>query len=384
MTEQAPKSESMADSIEQDRAHLQRALELAAEGRGAVSPNPLVGAVIVRQGRVIGEGYHAVFGGPHAEVNAIADCRARGHDPAGATIYVTLEPCAHQGKQPPCSEAIIAAGIGRVVIGSDDPSPHADGLGPSRLRESGIAVEFADGSVAAASGALVQPFRKHVRTGRPLVALKMAMSLDGRTATASGDSRWITGARSRRLVHLMRADTDAVAVGIGTALRDDPSLTAREVPVVRQPTRVVFDSAARLPLDSQLVTSARETPVVVIAAPDADPARVNSLRSSGVRVISVEASGADQVLAALTELGSLGIASLLIEGGAGLAGSLLDAREVDELRVFIAPVLIGGADAMPVAAGLGAATIAEAQRPLTVGWERWGDDMLARARLREW
>src|ERR671936_2616359 len=184
---------------EQDRVHLRRALALADGGRGRVSPNPLVGAVLVRDGEVIGEGFHAEVGGPHAEVAAPEDCRARGHDPAGATLYVTLEPCAHHGRQPPCTGAILGAGIARVVIASEDPTEKASGRGPGILRDEGLEVELANGPHAAAARLLNQAFRKHARTGRPLVAYKAALSLDGRAATAGGESKWISGEGSRRL-----------------------------------------------------------------------------------------------------------------------------------------------------------------------------------------
>src|SRR3954454_23294255 len=223
-----------------DSAHLQRALQLAEGGRGRVSPNPLVGAVLVRGGQIVGEGFHAELGDLHAERAALADCRERGEDPAGATMYVTLEPCAHEGRQPPCVEAILEAGIGRVVIASEDPSEKASGRGPGILRDGGLEVSFAAGEEAAAARLLNQPFRKHSRTGRPLVVLKMAMSLDGRVATSAGDSRWISGERSREPVHRWRAECDAIAVGIGTVLEDDPLLTARGPEAARQPARVVF------------------------------------------------------------------------------------------------------------------------------------------------
>ena len=231
-----------------DREHLRRALELAERGRGRVSPNPLVGAVVVRDGEVVGEGWHAELGDLHAERVALADCRERGSVSAGATMYVTLEPCAHQGRQPPCVEAILEAGISRVVIASDDPREKAAGRGPGILRDGGVEVEFAAGEEASAARLLNQPFRKHARTGLPLVTLKLAMSLDGHTSTQPGDSPWISSERSRELVHRWRAESDAIAVGIGTALADDPLLTAR-VSDARQPVRVVFDRQARLPLD---------------------------------------------------------------------------------------------------------------------------------------
>src|SRR4051794_35174200 len=212
---------------EQEASYLRRALELAEGGRGRVSPNPMVGAVLVGEDGVIGEGFHAELGGLHAERAAIADCRTRGSDPAGSTIFVTLEPCAHTGRQPPCTEAILEAGISRVVYASEDPTDKASGRGPGMLRDGGIDVELANGPEASAARLLNQPFRKRARTGRPLVTYKAAMSLDGRVASPTGDSRWISSVESRELVHRWRAGCDAVAVGIGTALADDPLLTAR-------------------------------------------------------------------------------------------------------------------------------------------------------------
>ena len=369
---------------ERDRIHLRRALELAEGGRGRVSPNPVVGAVLVREDEVIGEGFHARLGDLHAERAALEDCRRRGEDPAGATMYVTLEPCAHEGRQPPCTEAIVAAGVGRVVVGSDDPSERASGRGPGVLRDEGVRVELADGPEAAAARLANQAFRKHARTGRPQVVLKSAVTLDGRTATEAGDSRWISGQASRELVHRWRAEADAVAVGIGTALADDPMLTAREVGAERQPARVVFDSAARLPLGSKLVGSIGEAPLVVVAGLDAPAERVEALRRAGAEVLQLDGVSAEVVRAALVELGRRDVTSLLLEGGAGLAGAFLDAGEVDELRLFIAPLVIGGAGARPIVAGHGATAIAEAERALAMEWEPVGEDLLVRARLREW
>src|SRR3954471_13150381 len=238
-----------------DELHLMRSIELAEQARGNTSPNPLVGAVLVKDGRVIGEGFHAEAGLPHAEREALAACS---EDPAGATLYVSLEPCAHHGRTPPCTDAIVEARLGRVVVASDDPSPKASGRGLGVLRDEGIQVDIASGEVADAARLLNQPFRKHARTGRPLVLLKYAMTLDGKVATRSGDSKWISGELSRARAHRWRAESDAVAVGIGTALADDPMLTARVDGVARQPRRVVFDAEARLPFDSQLAKSASD------------------------------------------------------------------------------------------------------------------------------
>jgi diaminohydroxyphosphoribosylaminopyrimidine deaminase/5-amino-6-(5-phosphoribosylamino)uracil reductase len=334
-----------------DREHLRRALELAEGGRGRVSPNPLVGAVIVRDGEVIGEGFHAELGNLHAERAALEDCRARGEDPRGATMYVTLEPCAHEGRQPPCVEAILEAGIGRVVIASDDPSEKAAGRGPGMLRDGEVEVELAAGEEATAARLLNQPFRKHARTGLPLVTLKLAMSLDGRTATAPGDSPWITGERSRELVHRWRAESDAIAVGIGTVLADDPLLTARpshlspdrgdnrELGAVRQPIRVVFDHQARLPLDSQLLQTLDASPVLAVVSQDADSSRLAALREAGAETLV-----ADGIDAALSDLGRRNVTSLFLEGGVTLAAAFVEADQIDECRTFVAPILLGGGE----------------------------------------
>ncbi len=352
-----------------DQAHLGRALELAEGGRGRVSPNPLVGAVVVSGETVIGEGFHAELGGPHAERAALTDSRERGEDPAGATMYVTLEPCAHEGRQPPCVEAILEAGIGRVVIASDDPSEKAAGRGPGILRDGGVAVDFASGAEATAARRLNQPFRKHSRTGLPLVVLKMAMSLDGQTSTAPGDSPWISGPESRELVHRWRAESDAIAVGLGTVLADDPLLTAR-VEGARQPVRLVFDSQARLPLDSQLLRTVDQAPVLVVTGHDAPGDRLDALGRAGAETLA-----AADVESALRALGRREITSLFLEGGRTLASSFLASGQIDESRTFIAPVLLGGNDN----------TIAgERMVALESSAERVGDDTLITARFKEW
>ena len=368
----SPRPETAADTA---APHLRRALELAQGGIGSVAPNPLVGAVIVRDGQVIGEGFHGELGGPHAEVAALSDCAARGNDPAGATMVVTLEPCAHQGRQPPCTDAIVAAGIARVVIGADDPTEKASGRGPGILRDEGIEVLFAQGPEAAAARMLDQAFRKHARTAKPLVVHKAAASLDGVTASEGGP-RWISGPESRGLVHRWRSEMGAIGVGIGTALADDPLLTARDSGAGRQPLRVIFDRAARLPLDSQLVRSADQGPVLVIAGPGAPAGRTEALMAAGVEV-----AAAGSVSEALSELGRRDVNSLLLEGGATLAGAFLAAGEIDELRLFIAPVLLGGG--RPLYEGA-AEDAAQSQPPLATFHERSGADLLVRARLREW
>jgi diaminohydroxyphosphoribosylaminopyrimidine deaminase / 5-amino-6-(5-phosphoribosylamino)uracil reductase len=376
-------------STETDARHLARAVELAALGGHDVSPNPLVGAVVADSGgRVLGEGYHHRVGGPHAEVDAIRDVATRvgsGVDLSRATIYVSLEPCCHYGRTPPCTEAIKDAGIGRLVVASEDPSAHASGRGLGILRDEGVQVEVASGEIAAAARRLNQPFRKHARTGRPWVLFKSAMSLDGKVATASGDSKWISGEPSRLLVHQWRAGSDAVAVGVGTALADDPQLTARlEQPVLRQPRRVVFDSLARLPLGSRLVADVAAVPLTVVVSRAAPRAATDALGNHGVDVIV--ATGENEparISSALDQLGASGVTSVLLEGGPRLAGAFLDAGEIDEVRLFIAPLLLGGRSRDPVESS-GVDKVADAVRPLTFDSERVGEDLLVTARLKEW
>jgi diaminohydroxyphosphoribosylaminopyrimidine deaminase/5-amino-6-(5-phosphoribosylamino)uracil reductase len=365
-----------------DELHLMRAVELAERARGRTSPNPLVGAVVVKEGRVLGEGWHHEAGMPHAEREALAACT---EDTAGATMYVSLEPCCHHGRTPPCTEAIVEAGISRVVVASDDPSEHASGRSLGILRDEGIRVDIAAGAPAHAAMLLNQPFRKHAKTGRPHVLFKSAMSLDGKVATSTGDSQWISGEQSRAMSHRWRAEVDAVAVGIGTALADDPLLTARIDGVHRQPARVVFDSEARLPLTSQLVQTAGEVPLYLVCSRGASRANTDGLEVAGVEVIVApgENEGA-RVRSALSELGSRGIQSMLLEGGPHLAGAFLDAGEVDEVRLFVAPMLLGGRHARVPLEGQGVEAIEAARRAISSDVERVHDDVLIKARMTEW
>ncbi len=366
-----------------DRRHLARAIELAEQGRGRVSPNPLVGAVIAVDGEAVGEGFHGELGGPHAEVEAIGAAGER--DLNGATMYVSLEPCCHQGRTPPCTDAIRSAGIGRVVVASDDPSAHASGRGLGILRDEGVEVILADGDLAQRARRLNQPFRKHARTSRPWVMFKSAMTLDGKVATHRGDSKWISGEASRRMAHHWRAECDAVAVGIGTALADDPQLTARVDGVTRQPRRIVFDSLARLPLESKLVSDARRVPLTVVVSRAAPRAATDVLQTHGVDVIV--ATGENEparVGSALDQLGAGDVCSILLEGGPHLAGAFLDAEEIDEIRLFLAPVVLGGRTARDPLEGEGVEAIADAVRALTLECERVEDDLLITSRLKEW
>jgi diaminohydroxyphosphoribosylaminopyrimidine deaminase/5-amino-6-(5-phosphoribosylamino)uracil reductase len=373
---------SSTTATERDARHLQRAIELAATARGHTSPNPLVGAVIVKEGRTIGEGFHAATGEPHAERVALAACS---EDPAGATMYVSLEPCCHEGRTPPCTDAILAAGITRVVVASDDPTPKAQGRGLGILRDEGIDVAVFDGEQGRAARLLNQAFRKHAQTGRPLVVFKSAMTLDGKVATRTGDSQWISGESSRARAHRWRSESDAVAVGIHTATTDDPMLTARVEGVARQPRRVVFDSEASLPLESQLVRSAAEVPVILVCARAAKRTATEALEAAGVEVIVASGENeAARVCAALDELGGREVQSVLLEGGPHLAGVFLEAGEIDEVRIFVAPMIIGGKDALGAVEAQGVEDIADAVRAVHTDVDRIDDDVLITARLREW
>lgn len=347
-----------------------------------VSPNPAVGAVIVLHGEVVGEGFHAAAGKPHAEPQAIA---AAGDRTRGATLVCTLEPCSHTGRTGPCTEAIIKAGITRVVVGTPDPLERTRGQGVGILQQAGIEVVLADGEDAMRAREVASPFLTWAATGRPEVLLKMAASLDGRVATRTGNTRWISGPEARALVHRWRAEMDAVGVGIGTAIADDPMLTARDVGPTRPRAalRVVFDPRARLPLTSVLATSVADAPVTVLAGSMAPASHVEALMAAGVDVVvTTAAHGADYLAQGLDALGARDVQSILVEGGPTVAGALLDAGLVDRLAWIVAPIVIGG-DAAPAAVrGEGADQIADAARIPQPHVERLGDDVLIIGRLR--
>jgi diaminohydroxyphosphoribosylaminopyrimidine deaminase/5-amino-6-(5-phosphoribosylamino)uracil reductase len=328
-----------------DEAAMRRALELAARGRGFVEPNPQVGAVVVRDGEIVGEGWHEQFGGPHAEVVAL---HAAGTKARGATLFVTLEPCCHHGKTPPCTDAIRRAGVARVVVATGDPFPAVAGRGIETLRAAGLDVET--GLLAAEAERLTAPFRTLVSRGRPWVIAKWAMSLDGRLAAAPGQDRWISSGASRALVHDLRSRVDAIAVGIATALADDPLLTARPVEGSaagpRQPLRIVLDGQAQLPLTSKLVQTARQLPVLVAVGPQAPGDRLVALEAAGCEIW--QGDGADhaaRTAALLTELGRRRLTNLLVEGGPTLLAGMFAADQIDEAWVFVAPLILGGGSA---------------------------------------
>ncbi|MDQ6886978.1 MAG: bifunctional diaminohydroxyphosphoribosylaminopyrimidine deaminase/5-amino-6-(5-phosphoribosylamino)uracil reductase RibD [Gemmatimonadota bacterium] len=343
---------------------MRRALALARRGWGQTSPNPLVGAVIVKEGRIVGEGWHERFGADHAEVEAL---RAAGDEARGATIYVTLEPCAHHGKTPPCTDALLRAGVRRVVAAVRDPSEPARG-GLEYLNGRGVAVE--SGILAAAACELNAPFFHALRSARPWVTLKLALSLDGAMADATGRSRWITGPRARREVHRLRAGSDAIAIGIGTALADDPRLTVRGVPAPRlPPRRVIFDRQARLPLDGALARTARKIPTIVICD-TIESERAGALERAGVDIVP-----ARSLAEAMEALRSRGVQSLLVEGGATLASALMAASLVDRLIIFRAPVLLGGGAHSPFAS-LPSSPAADATRLVMMRQRTLGDDVM--------
>jgi diaminohydroxyphosphoribosylaminopyrimidine deaminase/5-amino-6-(5-phosphoribosylamino)uracil reductase len=356
-----------------------RMMDLAvAEGRKSrPSPNPRVGAVIVTGTEVIAEAHHERAGDDHAEIIAL---RRAGEAAKGATIFCTLEPCNHQGKTPPCVDAILAAGIKRVVIGARDPNPAVPGKGVERLRAEGVEVTMLGEHRGATE--LLAPWAKFITTGIPYVSVKLGLSLDGRIATRTGASRWVTGEEARAKVHEIRAESDAAAIGIGTALADDPRLTVRHVPGA-SPVRIVFDTHLRLPPDSKLATSAREVPTWVVAGPDAPDALEVALRDRGVVVFRVPKSseGRVDVGAALRAFAENGVVSLLVEGGAELVGSLLATRYADELHAFVAPILLGPRGRPGAVDWAGPDSPADAPRIRLPRWELCGDDAYVRGPL---
>jgi len=338
-----------------ETVHMTRALELAARGEGLVEPNPMVGCAIVQQGETVGEGFHQRFGGPHAEVNALASAGRRAQ---GATAYVTLEPCCHTGKTGPCTEALIQSGIRRVVVAQRDPFPQVAGQGIARLQQAGIEVEV--GMLAQQAQALNAPYLKLVGTGMPWVIAKWAMTLDGKLATHAGDSRWISGEASRAIVHRLRGRVDGILIGRGTAAADNPQLTARP-PGARVARRIVVDSLATLDLESHLVRTAREVPVIVAVAAAAPDARRQALSGAGCEVLVCEGdSPAARLTWLLHDLGRRRMTNLLVEGGGQLLGSLLDAGQIDEVHAFVAPKIVGGQQASSPIGGVGIARMSEA------------------------
>lgn len=360
-----------------DRRHMERALALAQLGQGWVEPNPMVGCVIAHGAEVVGEGWHQRFGGDHAEVEALRQAAERAQ---GAALYVTLEPCCHWGKTPPCTQAILAAGVRRVVAAMKDPFPQVAGQGLRQLAEAGLEVQC--GLLEAEARRLNAPYLKLIQTGRPWVIAKWAMTLDGKLGTRTGQSRWISSSEARTVVHQLRGRVDAVLVGSRTAAWDDPLLTAQP-PGPRTAIRIVLDSRAKLASESQLVQTARQTPVLVAAGPETTETDRRRLESAGCELLVLPGqTHQERLLALLDELGRRRMTNLLVEGGGRVLGALFDLRAIDEVHVFIAPKLFGGLEAPMALAGLGIERPDQAAPLESVQIERVGQDIYVAGRVR--
>ena len=366
-----------------EEKYMRRAIELAKKGSGHVNPNPLVGAVIVRDGEIIGEGYHECYGQLHAERNAIANAKKRGNSLEGSTIYVTLEPCCHYGKTPPCTEAIIEEKIARVVVGSDDPNPLVSGKGFQMLREKGI--EVIPHFLKEECDAMNHVFFHYIRTGTPYVAMKYAMTMDGKIACYTGDSKWVTGDESRAHVQTLRNHYKGIMAGIGTVLADDPMLNCR-IEGGRDPIRIITDSHLRIPMDSQLVRTAGQQPLIVACLPDADEEKAAQLQEKGVEVLRIpgvttaditeEQKEVISLPVLMKELGSRKIDGILLEGGGQLNESALQAGIVDRIYCYIAPKIFGGAQAKTPVEGQGLTRAADAWQFNRIGMQEFGQDIL--------
>lgn len=366
-----------------EEKYMRRAIELAKKGSGHVNPNPLVGAVIVRDGEIIGEGYHECYGQLHAERNAIANAKKRGNSLEGSTIYVTLEPCCHYGKTPPCTEAIIEEKIARVVVGSDDPNPLVSGKGFQMLREKGI--EVIPHFLKEECDAMNHVFFHYIRTGTPYVAMKYAMTMDGKIACYTGDSKWVTGEESRAHVQTLRNHYKGIMAGIGTVLADDPMLNCR-IEGGRDPIRIIADSHLRIPMDSQLVRTAGQQPLIVACLPDADEEKAAQLQEKGVEVLRIpgvttaditeEQKEVISLPVLMKELGAHKIDGILLEGGGQLNESALQAGIVDRIYCYIAPKIFGGAQAKTPVEGQGLTRAADAWQFNRIGMQEFGQDIL--------
>jgi diaminohydroxyphosphoribosylaminopyrimidine deaminase/5-amino-6-(5-phosphoribosylamino)uracil reductase len=361
-----------------DSEFMGRALALAEKARGLTSPNPLVGAVVVNGGEVVGEGYHRQAGAPHAEVEALALAGTRAR---GGTLYVTLEPCVHYGRTPPCVAAILDAGLRRVVVAVRDPNPLVNGRGIDALRRAGCEVSL--GCMEEAARDQNRAFFLYIVEGRPLVTLKAAMTLDGKIAAWDRSSRWITGEPARLEVHRLRSESDAVAVGIGTVLQDDPELTVRlSPPWPREPYRVVVDSRCRIPLDARVLGAGRPERTLIVTTAAAPEAKLRSLESLGVTLLRLPArDGRVDLAILLSRLATLEVTSLLLEGGSELNAAFLEAGLVDRVKLFVAPALLGGREALGPVGGTGR-SLKEAFRLHGVTVRSVGDDLLIEGDLR--
>jgi diaminohydroxyphosphoribosylaminopyrimidine deaminase/5-amino-6-(5-phosphoribosylamino)uracil reductase len=363
-----------------DERFMQRALSLAVQGIGRVEPNPMVGCVIAHGADVVGEGFHEFFGGPHAEINALTAAAQRA---AGATAYISLEPCCHHGKTPPCTQALLQAGIKRVVVAVEDPFPQVAGRGIAELRAAGIECDIGVGTAEA--NWLLAPYRKLIATGRPWIIAKWAMTLDGKLATRTGDSQWISSEASRAIVHQLRGRMDAIIVGSDTARIDNPLLTARpanRADLKRVATRIVVDSKASLSVESRLAETAADAPVLVAASANANENSCQRLAAAGIEVYRCAGvTHAERLKTMLDELGRRRMTNVLVEGGSKLFGAFFEAGAVDEVHVFIAPKLAGGAEAPSPIAGAGIARMADARQLADITIEELDGDVYVHGRI---
>ena len=347
------------DQLQTDRGFMQQAIGIAWQGEGRVEPNPMVGCVLVKDGLILGTGFHQEFGGPHAEVNALTAARDAGASVEGATVYVTLEPCSHVGKTGPCAEALIEATVARVVIGTADPNPQVSGSGIAKLKAAGIEVEI--GVEEMGSQNLLAPYLKRITTGLPWIIAKWAMTIDGKIATVHGDSQWISNKHSREIVQKLRGRVDGIMVGFTTADRDDPLLTARGEKL-RTPTRIVIDTQARLRLNSTLATTTDESPVILVTSPAADQKHIAKLADKGVEIWIGESMDPNvRLLQFLKEFAARGHTNLMVEGGGTLMGSLAKMNQIDEAHVFVGPKMLGGRNSITPVEGDDPALMAEAE-----------------------
>ncbi len=355
----------------QDQDYMRLALNLAKEAEGRTSPNPLVGAVIVKEAEIVGTGYHHYAGGAHAEINALKEA---GEQAIDATIYINLEPCSHYGKTPPCADALIKARVKKVIIAMEDPNPQVVGRGISKLKEAGIEVKL--GVLEEEAKRLNEVFIKQIATQSPFVILKNAITLDGRVATKSGDSKWISGVESRQLVHKLRDRVDGILVGIGTVLADNPQLTTRLENGGRDPIRVILDSQLKISLDAQVITQKSKAKTIVATTVASDPIKQEQLKEKGVKIIVAGNGKRVEIPLLLKKLFALGITSLLVEGGSAVNTSFFEEKLVDKYYTFIAPKLIGGVNAVPVIGGLGVDKISEGVEISNKEVKLLGDDIL--------
>ncbi|NBR84595.1 MAG: bifunctional diaminohydroxyphosphoribosylaminopyrimidine deaminase/5-amino-6-(5-phosphoribosylamino)uracil reductase RibD [Verrucomicrobia bacterium] len=366
-----------------DAIYLQRTLQLARRGRGRTSPNPMVGAVLVRAAKVIGEGWHRRAGGPHAEVAALRDAAQRGERVRGATLYVSLEPCCTHGRTPPCTEAILAAGIRRVVVAAVDPNPAHAGRGVEILRAAGVEIGNGGETFAGVAARLNEAFNHWIVARTPFVTVKAAMTLDGKIATASGESKWITGERARQVGQQLRFAADAVLVGINTVLADDPSLTARTASGrVRKPVRrFVLDARARTPLDARVASDELAKGTTVVVSRAAPAARVKALRARVNVLVAPARGGRIDLRWLMKRLGSEGVTSLLVEGGGEVNAAFLEAGLAQRVVFFYAPKILGGRQSRRGVAGEGARRLADLIELHEVEWRRVGEDLMLTARV---